>query len=82
MAFATLPITEAEVLAPHALDLARPLPEQLRPPPVPDLLVLIEADNDPFEVAARKSWCDRLHIESEPPPPSSWFAPLPEVVVS
>lgn len=77
----TIPISEREVLAPHELDLSRPLPEQLRPPPVPDLLVLIEADNDPFDLAARKSWCDRIGIESEPPQPPS-IEPLPEVVVS
>jgi hypothetical protein len=78
----TLPITEAEVLAPHELDLARPLPEQLRPPPVPDLFVFIDEENDPFEIAARKSWCDRLHIASEPAPSSDWFAPLPAVEVA
>lgn len=78
----TIPISEREVLAPHELDLSRPLPEQLRPPPVPDLWVFIDPENDPFEAAARKSWCERLAFDSEPPPSSSWFAPLPEVVVS
>lgn len=79
----TVPVTAAEVLAPHELDLARPLPEQLRPPPVPDLLVLIDEENDPFDLARHKSWCERTGFKTEPPRvTSSWFEPLPEFVVA